>query len=247
MAKVDKKKVSRIKTKKKVWYKVLAPKIFGEKSIGESYLSNPESAVGRTLKVNLRELSGNVKDQNIYVSFRVASVDGTTLKTSPIGSELTSAFVKRLVRKNCNRLDTFTTITTKNGDEVLLKGLILTLNQTYRSTQAAIRKKFNEVMKEEAAKVDFSAFLSQIVSYRLQSGVKKKLSKLYPVKEATVRVLKLKKEAEKAKEIAKEKTKETVQEIAKEKTKEPAKEKVEEPTKEPSKEPTKEPTKEKKE
>ena len=38
MAQKSKKKVSKIKVKKKVWYKVIAPKIFGNKEIGESYL-----------------------------------------------------------------------------------------------------------------------------------------------------------------------------------------------------------------
>ena len=42
MAKKDKKKVSKIKVKKKTWFKIVAPKIFGNKEIGESYLVDVE-------------------------------------------------------------------------------------------------------------------------------------------------------------------------------------------------------------
>ena len=54
MAKIVK-KVSRIKTKKKKWFPIFAPKFMGQKEIGETYLDQPEPAVGRTLKVNLKE------------------------------------------------------------------------------------------------------------------------------------------------------------------------------------------------
>ena len=64
-----KKKVSKIKVKKKIWYKVIAPKIFAQKEIGESYLSDPAKAVGRKLSVNLKELTGNIKSQNVYIGF----------------------------------------------------------------------------------------------------------------------------------------------------------------------------------
>ena len=65
------KKIKKIKIKKKIWYKVLASKQFGLKEIGESYLTTPEIALGRKLKVNLKELTGNVKDQNVHLKFKI--------------------------------------------------------------------------------------------------------------------------------------------------------------------------------
>ena len=53
-----KKKISKIKTKKKIWFKIFAPKLFGQKEMGESYLSAADQAVGRKLKVNMKELTG---------------------------------------------------------------------------------------------------------------------------------------------------------------------------------------------
>ena len=99
MSKQEVKKESRIKVTKKSWFKIMAPKLFGEGELGESYLSNPESALGRTLRSNLKELTGNVKDQNAYLLFQIDKVAGTTLHTIPVGYEITASSVKRMVKK----------------------------------------------------------------------------------------------------------------------------------------------------
>ncbi|HLD00798.1 MAG TPA: hypothetical protein VJC39_03575 [Candidatus Nanoarchaeia archaeon] len=201
MAKEIKPKESRIKTKKKVWYRIISPQLFGNKELGESYLSSPESAVGRTLKLNLRDLTGNIKDQNIYVSFKIVKVDGTTLRTETTGYELTPTFVKRLVRKNTTRLDEYSVFETKNGKKVIVKPIIITNNRTQRSVRTELRKKFLELLREEISKSDFDALVSNLVSYKVQSVIKKKLSKIFPVREATVRVLAI---TENAKLVVKE-------------------------------------------
>jgi small subunit ribosomal protein S3Ae len=189
MAKKDKKKVSRIKTKKKVWYKILAPKLFGNKEIGESYLVSPDVAVGRTLKINLRELTGSMRDQNVYIKFQIAQVEGSVLKTVALGYQLTPAHVKRVVRKNTARLDDYFTLKTKTGDNVTLKSLLITLHKTQRSTKTQLRKQLGILLEEEMGNVDFDTFISNIVNGKIQTGIKKKLSKIFPVKEVAIRSL----------------------------------------------------------
>jgi small subunit ribosomal protein S3Ae len=192
MAKLDKKKVSRIKTKKKLWFKIIAPKLFGNKEIGESYLPAAQNAVGRTLKVNLRELSGSMRDQNVYIGFRITGVDGTNLKTTTTSYELTPAHIKRAVRKNTARLDDVFTFNTKDGKEVLLKSLVITRKKVQRSLRSSIRVQLYDLLKEEIAKVTFDDFLGNIVAFKVQLSLKKKLAKLYPLKEVAIRVLQLK-------------------------------------------------------
>src|SRR3989344_2631054 len=121
----DAKKVSKIKIKKKLWYKIVAPRLFGQKEIGETYLTSPDSALGRSMKINLRDLNGNVKDQNSYISFKVNKADGSLLRTSTTGYELTPTYVKKLVRKNTDRLDDAFTLKTKNKNDVVVKILMI--------------------------------------------------------------------------------------------------------------------------
>lgn len=192
MAKKDNKKVSKIRTKKKLWFKIVAPKIFGNKEMGESYLPSAETAIGRSLKVNLRELSGSVRDQNVYIGFKITGVDGSTLKTSTISYQLTPAHIKRAVRKNTARLDDTLSFKTKDGKDVLLKSLVITRKPVQRSLKSALRVQLYELLKEEIGKTTFDTFVGNLVSFRVQLGLKKKLGKIYPLKEVAIRVLKLK-------------------------------------------------------
>ena len=114
-------KVSRIKAKKKVWFKIISPKVFGQTEIGESYLASAESALGRKLEVNLKELTGNVRDQNVHINLQINQLDANLLKTSVIGYELATAFVKRLVRKNSDPIDGYFLLKTKGGKTVIIK------------------------------------------------------------------------------------------------------------------------------
>lgn len=186
-----KKKVSKIKVKKKIWCRLIAPKMFGGRQLGEMYLTNPEKALGRKLRINLKDLTGNVRDQNMYVMFQVNNVQNTVLHTAVLGYELNSAFVKRLVRKNTARLDNTFNFTTKGGKRVILKSLMITQYKAQRSVKTALHKKLQELLQEEVAKVDFQTFINSLVTNRLRGLLKRKLSKIYPLKEVTVRVVKL--------------------------------------------------------
>ncbi len=192
MAKTEVKKVSRIKAKKKLWFTITAPKIFGNKDIGESYLSAPASAVGRTLKSNLRELTGNVRDQNVYISFRIIGVEGNLLRTSSFGYELTPAYVKRMVRKNTSRIDDYFALKTKDDSSVIVKTLLITRNRIQRSVRTELRKQLKEQLEGEISSLDFDTLLSNFVTFRVQMAIKKRLGKVYPLKEVAIRVLQLK-------------------------------------------------------
>ena len=193
MAKDAKKKVSRIKTKKKIWFKVVAPKLFGNKEIGESYLPNVEKALGRTMQVNLRNLTGNVKDQNSYVSFSIDKAEGSTLRTETIGFWLTPQHVKRAVRKNTARMDDYFVLKTKDGKTLIAKTLMISRARLQRSLKSSLRKQLGEALKAEVAKNTLDGVVSLIIGYKLQAGIKKKLGKLTPLKEVAIRSLQLKK------------------------------------------------------
>lgn len=193
MAKDDQKKISRVKSKRKTWFKIFSPKLFGEKEVGEIYLAGIDKALGRSLKINLRELSGNPTDQNIYIDLKITAVDGSTLKTTILGYHLTSTYVKRMVRKNADRIDDYLVLKTKEGQEVILKLLAITRNKVQRSVKTELKRQLKELLKEEIKKGSFDDFMGNLVKQKTQGSIKKKLHKIYPLKEFSVRVLKFKK------------------------------------------------------
>ncbi|MDP3989992.1 MAG: hypothetical protein Q8Q01_02190 [archaeon] len=190
MAKKDK-KVSKIKIKKKNWYRILSPRVFGSKEIGETYLVSADKAIGRPLKVNLRELTGNMKDQNTYASFRINKVEGSVLQTKVIGLELTPASIKRMVRKNTTRLDDCFKLKTKDGQTVIIKPLSITQHKTQRSVRTMLQKQIRSFLQEELSKVTFETFVADLINRKMLLNLKKKLHVVFPLKEVNIRVLKL--------------------------------------------------------
>ncbi len=191
MAKKDKKKVSKIKIKKKAWHKIISPKIFGNKDVGESYLQSPEKAIGRKLVSNLKDLTGNIKDQNVMVGMQINKVDGSTLRTIVTSYQLTPAYVKRAVKKNVTKVEDYYVLKTKGGRKVVVKTLVVTINKVQHAVKTALRKEFQAYLQSELEKTDFATFISMLVNRRLQSEAKRRLKKIFPSKEVSVRMIKL--------------------------------------------------------
>lgn len=185
----SKKGLARVNTARKIWYRIVGPKLFGQMEIGETYLASPEGAIGRNLRVNLKDLTGNMKDQNAYVKFTVDGLEGTTLKASASGYELTATSVKRMVRKNTNRLDDYLVFKTNDGRNVVIKTLLVTQRKAQRSVQKQLRQKMKQYLAEEVKNNTFEAVVGNLVSRKTQMTLKKILYKIYPINEAAVRVL----------------------------------------------------------
>src|SRR3989344_1611160 len=184
-----KKGLARVNTARKLWYRIVGPKLFGQMELGETYLASPETAIGRNLKINLKDITGNMKDQNAYVKFTVDEIDGTTLKASASGYELTATSVKRMVRKNTNRLDDYLIFKTKDGKNVVIKTLLVTQTKAQRSVRKQLRQKMKAYLAEEVKNNTFEIVVSNLVTRKTQMTLKKLLYKIYPVNEAAVRVL----------------------------------------------------------
>ncbi|MDO8510664.1 MAG: hypothetical protein Q7S55_00705 [Nanoarchaeota archaeon] len=184
-----KKALARVNTARKLWYRIVGPKLFGQMELGETYLASPETAMGRNLKINLKDITGNMKDQNAYVKFTVDEIDGTTLKASASGYELTATSVKRMVRKNTDRLDDYLIFKTKDGKNVVIKTLLVTQSKAQRSVRKQLRQKMKAYLAEEVRNNTFEMVISNLVTRKTQMTLKKLLYKIYPVNEAAVRIL----------------------------------------------------------
>lgn len=185
------KKESRIRTKKKSWYRILAPPSLGSKEIGETYQANAESALGRVVRANIRDVTGNPKDQNSYLCFRLVKAEGPALLTSLIGYELLPSTIKRMVRPGADRLDDQVVVRTKDGQRVVVKILGITLHKTKHTIHSRIRQQQRSFLREEMKKSDLDTFLLQLIDSKLRAVLKKKLDKIYPLRELAIKQVRL--------------------------------------------------------
>jgi ribosomal protein S3AE len=185
------KKVGKVKVKKKRWFPVFAPNFLGKTEIGESYLNEVEEATGRTLKVNLKDLTGSIKDQNICLSLKITTVAGNNLQTEVVGYSYMPYFIKRMVRRNIGKVEDSFLLRTKDDKVVRIKPLITTVFKLNKSVKTLFRKKIIEILGQEAGKLTFDSLINELLRYKLQIELKKKLKNIHPVREVIIREIKL--------------------------------------------------------
>ncbi len=216
------------KLKKKQWYPIIAPKLFGSGVLGETIVYEPGQALGKTLSQSLMNLTNDVKRQNINIHFKVTEIEGNTAKTGIVGYEIVHSSVKRFVRKNSEKIDLSFTCDTADSVFLRVKPLIVTRGSIKDSIGAKIRHNAIGFLTKSIKKMTYEELLNELIGHKLQSMMKAELNKIYPLKICEIRYLGIE-EREKQQEI-----KENPQEIkempqqAKEEVKEEAKEEAKE-------------------
>lgn len=181
-------------TKKKVkkkWYTFLATAEYGNREIGKTLAEMPERMKGKRVRVNLAHLTGDMKKQNVTMTFKVVNIQDNKGVTEAVKYEISSAQVKRTVRKGKNKVEDSFIVETKDKRKVRVKPLLLTRHKTSQIKVSEIRKKVRELLVESAKKSNFNHFLFDAVMNKMQKQIKMNVKKIYPIQISEIRVIQL--------------------------------------------------------
>ena len=176
---------------KKVWIKIMAPAEFNGIELGESYVYEPESLIGKKLDVNLSILIGDIKKQNTSVGFKIKEVKDRRVFAKIVSVEVQPTHVKRMVRTLKERIDDSFEVTSNDKAHIRIKPLLLTRAKVSNSVLTMMRKKIREKIKKLAAEHTASEMVMEIISGQLQRGLRTELSKIYPLTSCEIRKLEL--------------------------------------------------------
>lgn len=185
---IVKKKIPLTK-KKKLWFQIAAPAIFGNAIIGESVVEDVKCLIGKKLHLSLMTLTGDMKKQHISITFNVDKIANNIGQTIPVGYQVAPASIKRLVRRGRNRVDDSFVCQTKDGVRVCVKPFLLTAFETHNSTIADIRRMVVAYIATYASKYDYNIFFKDIVSGKLQGRIRDAVSHIYPIRISEIRML----------------------------------------------------------
>lgn len=191
MAKVKKKDKDALKWKKKKWYSILAPEIFNKQELGQTTVFDKTKIMGKSLKVNLMSLTGEVRNQNVNIRFKVHDIKEDKANTEITGYVLSPSFIKRVVRRRHSRIDETFKLKTKDNKEVVIKPLFITKNITSRSESAAIKVLALEILTNVTNSTNYVDFVKSIMFYRLQLDLRRRLSKIHPLKTCEIKKMEL--------------------------------------------------------
>lgn len=179
--------MAKAKIAKKEWYPILAPNMFRNVLLGETFVYGPEQVMGKSLSQNLMALTNDVKKQGINVSFEVVSVEKNTAYTDITGYKMVTSSIRRLVRRNIGKIDMSFACTTSDGKNLRLKPLIITRMDVVSSIATKIRKNAQDYLVKHVSNSTYENFANDLVSHKLQEDLKKVLSKIYPLRICEIR------------------------------------------------------------
>src|SRR3989338_6586072 len=127
--------------KGKVWVKILAPKFFEEKSLGETLAGEPEQVLNRTIETGAFEF-GNPEKFYYKLFFKVAEVNGNIARTKFFGHDCSRDFLARVVHYNATRIDTNDIVQMKDA-KLRIKTVSMTARQVSQAVDKELRKKIS--------------------------------------------------------------------------------------------------------
>ncbi|MBW3019491.1 hypothetical protein KY329_04895 [Candidatus Woesearchaeota archaeon] len=184
-------KKTKSKVVKKKWYNIVAPKIFNEAPAGEILLAEPEAAKGRIMKTSLMTVTGDPTKQNQSINLKLTSFSDGKYFTEVTGYKLLPAAVKRLVRRNREKIDDSFVVKTKDGKLARLKPIIVTRGKTTNSVLTAMRKYVQAYLAKYASSVTFDELVRDVIGRKMQGDAVKVLKKFHPIGIFDIRMITL--------------------------------------------------------
>ena len=172
---------------KKGWVPILAPKMFNEQLIGESFLAEPTAAIGRIVTVSMMTLTGDPQRQQINLSFKIIGKSPQGLTTELISYKYSPASMRRFVRRGKSKLDDSFTAVTMDGKKMRIKPTIVARGNAQGGVSAALKKFAREFFILHLSKMKLDQFWSELVSHNIQKGLADAIRKIYPVGACEIR------------------------------------------------------------
>lgn len=172
---------------KKNWYEIIAPRMFGERVIGETLSADPKQLIGRTIHVSLMDL-GDYDYSKFYIKLKlqIVDVDGRA-KTKFMGHSVMHERIYRMVQRRMRRVDAIQDVVTNDNVKLRIKTVFVLTRRVGTSIKDDARRKACEVIEKVAKNHSLEDFIKMILNDELQKTVKEEVKKVYPVGTVEIR------------------------------------------------------------
>ncbi|MCJ2513318.1 MAG: 30S ribosomal protein S3ae [Candidatus Thermoplasmatota archaeon] len=174
------------KWKAKTWYNILAPSSFDKITIADTLSDNPNKLINRVTEVSLQDLTNDFRKSHIKLFFKINKIEDTNALTQFIGHELTSDYLRRMIRRKRSKIDGVYDVTTIDGAVIRVKPFATTDKRIQNSQRKVVRETMKQTIYNQSKTSTLSEFIQFIIDGKLGSEVYKKCKKLYPVKRVEV-------------------------------------------------------------
>ncbi len=181
-AKKKKVKFKKVSYKDKLWYSVVAPKIFNYREVGE-IIGLEGNIIGRTIESLYYDFTRNWNDINLKLKFKITGVNEEAKKCSSVlyGHEYTNDFVRSLIGRGSTKIATILNLETKDKFIYRVTVVCITLKRAKNSQKIIIRKIMREILKEFAKSLNHEKFVKGMIGREFQSQIRRVAKTIYPL------------------------------------------------------------------
>lgn len=175
------------KIKKKYWYSIVAPPLFNNAVLGETYLYSSDMMMGKRVQQNLSMLTSDVRRQSVNLTFEVDKVQDDKGVTRIVGYDMIPASVKRMVRRRSVKIDLSLACETNDNKKVRIKPLLLTTSYTTGVVKNRIRRTVIAMLMNQVKGMTYDALMNDLISHKFQNEMRAKIKKIYPLRTCEIR------------------------------------------------------------
>ena len=169
------------KLKGKDWYEITAPKFFGDFVIGQTLALEPNQLNGRIIETSLTDITGDPNKYYFKFFFKINEGKNKKALTKFIGHDCTRDFISRIVSRRKTRIDTNDIIDLKDN-KIRVKAIAISNRQVSHPVEIKVRRIVREMVIKELEKLKTEEFIREIIDGKLQSKIRKAVSKVYPLR-----------------------------------------------------------------
>ncbi len=177
----------RDKWRAKVWYTIIAPDTFSAKELGMTPANDPNKVIGRIAEATLYDLTGDFKKMHVKLYFKINRIQGTNAYTRFIGHDMTTDYIRRMVRRRRSRIDAIFPVLTADGYKLRVKVIAVPDKRIKSSIKSEIRKKIMDYLFAKATEMTFSEYVKYLLSEDVRKDLSKVVKTVYPVRRIEVR------------------------------------------------------------
>ncbi|AGB50019.1 ribosomal protein S3AE [Methanomethylovorans hollandica DSM 15978] len=175
------------KWKSKSWYNIETPEFIGRNNIGTTMAEEPEQLIGRIVEATVGDLTNDFSKHNTKLKFRINDINGDVAQTLFIGHEITTDYLRSIVKRQTSRIDTNLKVTTKDGYTVRVKPICFTVKRARTSQIEGIREVMDGTVKERASELNFEQFVEEAIMGKLSATIYRNAKNIYPLRRVEIR------------------------------------------------------------
>jgi small subunit ribosomal protein S3Ae len=173
--------------KSKEWFNIEAPVYLNRAIVGNTMAGDPSLLMGRNVETTVGELTNDMTKNNTKVILRINNVVGDIATTDLVGHELTTDYVRSIVKRQTSRIDANIEVKTKDGYVIRVKPTCFTIKRARSSQIKAIREVMIEIVKRRAYETDFETFMQEAILGRLSAAIYRQAKFIYPLRRVEIR------------------------------------------------------------